>query len=175
MKKRLTHALCALALLSGCTMKSLPTDQYNTKMDEYETYYTEVISNGRYEEDSPYFSLHYEMTQVEDGTYRYYVILDDPQIAMYNIMMITVENGVAYEDCDQMMPSFGIFEDRVSMIPGQVNRQDGFVKGITISGECDQNQIDLLLLVRWKSSSGDAMSAYITESLQYEPPVEEQP
>lgn len=167
MKRKLIHALCALLLLSGCTLKSSPTDQYNTKMDEYETYYTEVYSNGRYEEDSPYFSLHCEMTQVEDGSYRYYVIVDETVIAMYNVMMIAVENGVSYEDCDRMMPSFGIFESRVSLIPGQVNKQDGYVKGITISGECDSDHIDLLLLVRWKSSSGDAMSAYITKTLQY--------
>ena len=108
------------------------------------------------------------MIRVEDGSYRYYIILDDPKIAMYNVMMIAVENGVSYQECETMVPSFGIFEDRVSLVPGQVNYEEGYVKGISISGQSDKDTMDLLILVRWKSSDGTQMSAYIqhTESME---------
>lgn len=165
MKKILS--LCLSLLLCGCSFTKNDEVTYNAYIDEYQTYYTEVATNGKYEENSEYFTLSTEMTMMDDGTYRYYIILDEPRIAMYSVMMMAVEEGTSYEESDEMMPSFGIFEDRVSLVPNQVNRQDGYVKGISISGDTDTDAIDLLILVRWKNSSGESMSAYIRRSLSY--------
>lgn len=167
MKKKILNVLLSGLLLCGCTRNS--KDNLNQAgIETYETYYTEVISNGHYTETSQYFTLSYEMIRVEDGSYRYYIILDDPKIAMYNVMMIAVENGVSYQECETMVPSFGIFEDRVSLVPGQVNYEEGYVKGISISGQSDKDTMDLLILVRWKSSDGTQMSAYIQHTVSME-------
>ena len=167
MKKKILNVLLIGLLLCGCTRNS--KDNLNQAgIETYETYYTEVISNGHYTETSQYFTLSYEMIRVEDGSYRYYIILDDPKIAMYNVMMIAVENGVSYQECETMVPSFGIFEDRVSLVPGQVNYEEGYVKGISISGQSDKDTMDLLILVRWKSSDGTQMSAYIQHTVSIE-------
>ena len=167
MKKKILNVLLIGLLLCGCTRNS--KDNLNQAgIETYETYYTEVISNGHYTETSQYFTLSYEMIRVEDGSYRYYIILDDPKIAMYNVMMIDVENGVSYQECETMVPSFGIFEDRVSLVPGQVNYEEGYVKGISISGQSDKDTMDLLILVRWKSSDGTQMSAYIQHTVSME-------
>lgn len=167
MKKKILNVLLSGLLLCGCTRNS--KDNLNQAgIETYETYYTEVISNGHYTETSQYFTLSYEMIRVEDGSYRYYIILDDPKIAMYNVMMIAVENGVSYQECETMVPSFGIFEDRVSLVPGQVNYEEAYVKGISISGQSDKDTMDLLILVRWKSSDGTQMSAYIQHTVSIE-------
>lgn len=167
MKKKILNVLLSGLLLCGCTCNS--KDNLNQAgIETYETYYTEVISNGHYTETSQYFTLSYEMIRVEDGSYRYYIILDDPKIAMYNVMMIAVENGVSYQECETMVPSFGIFEDRISLVPGQVNYEEGYVKGISISGQSDKDTMDLLILVRWKSSDGTQMSAYIQHTVSME-------
>ena len=167
MKKKILNVLLIGLLLCGCTRNS--KDNLNQAgIETYETYYTEVISNGHYTETSQYFTLSYEMIRVEDGSYRYYIILDDPKIAMYNVMMIAVENGVSYQECETMVPSFGIFEDRVSLVPGQVNYEEAYVKGISISGQSDKDTMDLLILVRWKSSDGTQMSAYIQHTVSME-------
>lgn len=167
MKKKILNVLLSGLLLCGCTRNS--KDNLNQAgIETYETYYTEVISNGHYTETSQYFTLSYEMIRVEDRSYRYYIILDDPKIAMYNVMMIAVENGVSYQECETMVPSFGIFEDRVSLVPGQVNYEEGYVKGISISGQSDKDTMDLLILVRWKSSDGTQMSAYIQHTVSME-------
>lgn len=137
-------------------------------MDEYETYYVEVQSNGHYESSSKNFDLSMEMTQVDDGSYRYYVILDNPRTAMYSVMMIAVENDIPYDACDKMVPSFGIFEDRVSLVPGQINTDEGYVKGISISGETKEAEVSLKLLVRWKDTESKNRSEYIETSLSYQ-------
>ena len=161
-------SLIALLLVSGCSANKTNTEDTSSLMDEYETYYVEVQSNGHYAETSKNFDLSLEMTRVEDGTYRYYVILDNPKTAMYNVMMIACENDLPYEDAAKMVPSFGIFEDRVSLVPGQVNTEDGYVKGISISGETDESEVSLKLLVRWKDTDGKNRSEYIKTSVSYQ-------
>lgn len=172
MRKRMLLKILCASLLAGCSLQSDVDEQYESRIDTYQTYYTEVLGNGHYEEESEYFSLSYEMTEVEGDGYRYYVILDEPVIAMYNVMMIAVENNIPFEECDKMVPSFGIFEDRVSLVPGQVNYEAGFAKGISISGESDEDHIDLLILVRWKNSSDQQMSACISHTITYQETTE---
>jgi hypothetical protein len=43
----------------------------------------------------------------------------------------------------------GIFDEPKSMIPGQVDTENGFVKGIALSGESTESTINLKVLVQW--------------------------
>ena len=81
MRKRMLLTILSASLLAGCSLQSDVDEQYESRIDTYQTYYTEVLGNGHYEEESEYFSLSYEMTEVEGDGYRYYVILDEPVIA----------------------------------------------------------------------------------------------
>ena len=67
----LAIAIC-ICMLSGCAKKDTET---NAAMELYESYYTEVLNTKNYLESSDYFSISTEMTQLSDGTYRYYVII----------------------------------------------------------------------------------------------------
>lgn len=149
-RKRILAAAAALLLLTGCTGRK----NTDTGMVNYEAYFHAVESNAKFEESSRYYTLSTEMNEMPDGTYRYYVIVDDPQIAMYEIKVLAVEKDATFEKSVKMMPSSGILDDAVSMIPGQVNSEGGFVKGIALSGECTEPQITLSVLVAWKDKNG---------------------
>lgn len=148
MKKILISILCFI-MLCGCSKTQLAQGD----VDEYKTYYNTVIENVTFNQTSLYFDVSSEMVQVEDGTYRYYIVIDNPKLAMYNIVTIAVENDTPYEQADGMMPSMGIFDDSKSMIPYQVNSENGFVKGIALSGDSEQSSINIKLLVQWTDSS----------------------
>lgn len=135
-------------LLSGCSAAQPGTD-----VSKYESYYRAIEENTKFITHSEYYSISAEMAAIEDGTYRYYVIIDEPTAAMYDIVIMTAENGLPYEETVKMMPSSGIFDATSSMIPNQVNSKAGFVKGIIVSGECDTDSIDLQLLIEWKDKS----------------------
>ena len=92
------------------------------------------------------------MSQIPDGTYRYAIVVDEAKIAMYDVVMIAVENNTPYDDADKMMPSLGIFEDSCSLIPGQVNASQGYAKGLVMSGECSEDGVDLEILVQYKNA-----------------------
>lgn len=157
--KRVVISLCALFLmLTGCSSKSdtLSTDHTvnQSQMEIYETYYDAVMSEDSFMEDSENYTISTEMNKVPDGTYRYYVIFDEPKTAMFNCIILAVENDTSYKDAGKMMPSAGIFDTPSNMIPNQVNYDDGYVKGIALSGETDQNTVDLKILVQWTNQDG---------------------
>lgn len=136
---------CGMLLFSGCQQEM----DNSEKADEYQTYYNAVADNLSFAATSVNFNTELEMTKVEDGTYRYYIVMDQPKTAMYDIVAIAVEDNIAYADADKMMPSIGIFDDTKSMIPNQVDSDNGYVKGIALSGECTKPSIELKLLVQW--------------------------
>lgn len=153
MRKYLKLFLCfSILMLNGCQKKSSTVDA--AAMDEYQTYYNAVSENIAFSSESKNFTCETEMTKVEDGTYRYYLVIDQPITAMYDVVAIVVENDIAYEDADKMMPSIGIFDDTKSMIPNQVDSENGFVKGIALSGESSESSIQVKMLVQWLDKTG---------------------
>ena len=148
MKKYLIP-IAACLILTGCNSGSGKKGD----VSRYETYYRTIEENTKFLEGSEYYAISAEMTQWDDGSYRYYVIFDDPKIAMYDIVIMAVEDDRPYEEALKMMPSSGVFDASSSMIPNQVNSKAGFVKGLIVSGECEDDEIELSFLVEWKDKS----------------------
>lgn len=136
-------------MLSGCSSrKTSDTLAY----DEYEKDYTEISEATDFVTTSDAYSISYEMVQSDDETYTYCIIVDKARIAMYDVTLMAVEEGVGAGE--KMMPSIGIFDGPYAMIPSQVNRKDGFVKGIVINGSCSQSPVVLRVMVEWEDRHG---------------------
>ena len=164
MLKKLMTVLLALCI-AGCTGNRNTAD---TTLQTYTAYYDAIDTNTGFKEESQYYSVTTEMTKMDDGTYRYYVLVNEPQIAMYSIVVMVVENDTAVNETSKMMPSTGIFDKAYSMIPYQINSADGFVKGIMLSGESDEAQIDLKILVEWKDKTGEnTVREYLVRTVEY--------
>ena len=150
MRKFFTLFLCVL-MLSGCARKKA---EAVSGITAYEGYYKAIEDNDRFQNSSSYYKISAEMAQVADGSYRYYVFLDDVQIAMYDVVMMAVENKTVLSEAAKMMPSIGVFEKTdYSLIPFQARPEKGFVKGLVISGECPEPQVNLRLMVEWRDKS----------------------
>ncbi|MBQ9327830.1 MAG: hypothetical protein IJ225_04785 [Solobacterium sp.] len=148
--RRMLVALIFCLLFAGCSRASEDAGS----MAAYEGYYKAIQDNDRFQERSLYYSLSGELVTLSDRTHRYYVFLDDAQIAMYDVVLLAVENHTAYEDADHMMPSIGVFEStEYSLIPYQSRADAGFVKGLVLSGECDSDEVELDLLVEWRDKN----------------------
>ena len=150
--RKMIFALSLAVMISGCALQNKNED---AKAVVYETYYKTVEETTSFIETSDYYDISTEMVSMDDGTYRYYIIIDNPQIAMYDIVALAVEDGISYNANDRMMPSIGIYDSVNSMIPGQVNREAGFVQGLIISGETDQESITMKMIVEWKDRNRD--------------------
>ncbi len=146
-----------MVLLLGC--QNSKNDRAKSVLTAYEGYYRAIEENSRFSGESLYYSVDITMSEMPDHTYRYYCFIDDPQIAMYDITVMAVENGIGYDASGKMMPSVGIFEDMdFSMVPYQTYADAGFVKGVVISGETNDDQVTLNMLVEWKDKNHEKIT-----------------
>ncbi|MCI5724026.1 MAG: hypothetical protein MR283_08545 [Erysipelotrichaceae bacterium] len=158
--------IICVSMLSSCAKNEM---KENAAIDMYKSYYSQVLSQDSYLENSEYFTLSTEMTRLSDGSYRYYVIVDEPTTAMYHCRIFAVEDDIPYQDNDKMMPTLGIFDTDVSLIPNKIDKAHGFMKGLVISGESDKDHIELKLVVQWNDESGKSSNEqYLKTTIQYQ-------
>jgi uncharacterized protein YceK len=142
-------AAAAALLVSGCSKAKSSTD--SAALASYQGYYTAIEDSDKFAGSSLYYTLSAEMSELPDGTHRYYIFLDQPQIAMYDVVVMSVEDDIPYDQSVKMMPSVGIFDtEEYSLIPFQSYQEGGFVKGLVLSGECEASEVLLKIVVEWK-------------------------
>ena len=145
--KKLLLIICLLISLCACQEdgKQLanPDDRY--------MYLIEMIrEHESFQTSSDYFDIAVEMAKIENG-YRYYITIDNPRIAMYDIEMLAIEKDVDYRS--NMAANVGIFEEKeYNMVPNQANIDQGFVKGIVVSGISVKPQTTLYIFVQFKNA-----------------------
>lgn len=141
MKKVLSLLLCIL-LMTGCQEENEEKNIifYNEMID--------ILHNAKdYAETSEYYSISFEKTFTKDGE-RYYIVIDNPRIAMYDVNILAFGEDTDTEN--EFVPNAGIFEGSINMIPNQINKDKGFVKGVSISGVLDDANVPVYCLVQWK-------------------------
>ena len=120
-------------------------------MQLYTAYYKSIMEMDRFQEKSDFYDLEVVMNQLPDGTYRYYVILDSPRVAMVDVEMLVVDAAVDYSQTSVIAPSVGLLENEdYSLIPNQVYPELGYVKGLMASGETTSPIVSLNVMVLWK-------------------------
>lgn len=151
LKKLLILSFSYLFFVTGCSSKNDAEELAKTK---YEGYYTSIEANESFIDSSLYYSISYEISALPDGSYRYYIFLDNAQVAMNDVILLAIENDVPYLDSNKMMPSIGIFDDtEYSLIPNQYDSDKGYVKGLVLSGESESDTVAIKLLVEWTGSN----------------------
>ena len=89
----------------------------------YQAYYNSIKDNSKYTANNNYFKISAEMSQLPQGNYLYYVFIDEPQIAMYDIKVMIMEDGFIMNEDSDLLATVGIVDDtKVNMIPYQVDK-----------------------------------------------------
>lgn len=125
-----------ILMMLGCSSKqSLESQQF----EEYYQIREQLLQQDEFEEAKD-FSVALVYNQV-DNQYRYDIVIDHPQIDMYDITAMVY----ADETAEEMCPSLGILEDNeYHLKKDYVNKQEGFYKGIQLSGKTSQKKAILL-------------------------------
>lgn len=140
----------------------------DSNAEEKYKYLIESLANySEFSSGSIYYDLSVEMSKIDNG-YRYYVTLDNPRLSMYEVQIIAVEKGV--DHISTMAASSGVLDSRYSLIPNQSKIDDGFVKGIVISGTSSLPSTTLNIYVDFYNRD---YSKEYTEYIQMDVSVEE--
>ncbi len=162
MKNKVLILLTFLFFISGCSKDDkvvMSSKEYN----QYTTTYDLIKKQSTFLETSSIYDIEVEVIEAENNKILYYVIIDSPQISMFDVeAMAIIENQ---ENSDIMHPSIGILEDKeYNLIPTQVNPDEGYVEGIVLSGEAEETDFTLNIMVSWIPSNGGER---IREFIQY--------
>ena len=140
--------LVLLILLSGCLER--PRDiAFERALTLYESHYFSILDNDRFLTFSNYFDISIEKYELS-SQYRYDLIIDNPQVAMYDVVIVVVEGNQDFETLENLSPSIGVFDSTVNLVPNQVNIDKGFPKGILLSGISSNETIQLKVMISWK-------------------------
>ncbi len=147
--RKLLLMFMMIVFLAGCANNNESIDKL--KLENYAYIYQTITDNDTFDTVADHFDMQVVMSLIGDNEYRYDIIIDNPQVAMYDIKMMAVENNIDYSLADKMMPSIGIFDDEeYNMVPYQVETDLGFVKGMVISGTTNAPVINLKIRITWK-------------------------
>ena len=147
--RKLLLMFMMIVFLVGCANNNESIDKL--KLENYAYIYQTITDNDTFDTVADHFDMQVVMSLIGDNEYRYDIIIDNPQVAMYDIKMMAVENNMDYSLADKMMPSIGIFDDEeYNMVPYQVETSLGFVKGMVISGTTNAPVINLKIRITWK-------------------------
>jgi len=135
--------------LTACSDDSNQNDAY---FETYNGLYKALLDNEQYLTSSFYYDLTLEVSKLNDNQFRYYLILDNPQVSMYDVQLMACDTTKLTVDSDVMCPSVGVFEkERYTLIPNQINREKNYVKGFSLSGISESSNIDINVIIKWNS------------------------
>ena len=162
--KKIVLCLILLLCLTACNSAGKqvidPDEKYMYIIDS-------INNNDVFLETSDNFDVTTEMAMI-DGGYSYYITIDNPHIAMYRVEAVAIEKGVDYTS--HMAANVGVFEEKqYNIVPNQTNVEDGYVKGIVMSGTTENSETTLYLYVQFYNEDYSIIhSEYLQLYLSYE-------
>lgn len=94
------------------------------------------------------FAVSAEISNISEGRFRYFVTVDNPRIAMYEVEILAIEEGKEY--INEVAANAGVLLDEIyNMVPNQSDLNRGYISGINISGETSNEHPVLYVLVQW--------------------------
>lgn len=146
--KKLFCLLCVLICLTGCS-KFKSKDPLGDD-SAYNTFYNAIKENTTYLKEPQEYSLSYEVTKSNDK-YLYYIIIDNPKVAMINLRAMALEDATKGLKTDAYVyANVGLTDEmNVNLVPNQVDSEHGFQKGVVLSGETYESEPVLDILISY--------------------------
>lgn len=162
--KKILILLLTLLCFCGCDAIGKKKVDSNQK---YLTIIENINEHDTFLDASNYYDIEAEVAKI-DGGYRYYVTIDNPRNALYDVEAVAIEKGVDYKNT--MAANVGIFEEsEYTMIPNQANPDKGYVAGLVISGVSENPDVTLYVYVSFKNKDMSVThSEYFKLEARYE-------
>lgn len=152
MKKTL-YLLIITLLLVGCTSTISQTER--AVVESYESYYNLVLNEEATNNETERYTLSASLVMLNDNEYRYDLFIEDPVIAMRDVIVMVVEDDLSFEDQNQMMPTIGIYDNPVQLYPNQSDPELGFYKGINLNRVIEKDDVKLKVLIEYTNQARD--------------------
>ena len=121
--KKILVIIILIITLSGCSTKE------SEELKLYNSYVKDLKQVEKSNNNIP-FNINIYVDKIIETEVMYRVIIDKPQIPLRNIETIVIHN----KNTQDIFPSSGIFDDKMSLIPDVINKSSNYVEGIILVG-----------------------------------------
>ena len=160
--------IISIFIMPGCTSEKKETkaketkkvtkiNKVETKKDEYIKYVQQLRKITESSEDLP-FTIDIEYDKLDDEV-RYQVIIDNPVSDITDIKALAIHD----KQTDNIFPSVGIFDDKVSLIPNEKPSGVILVGYIPYDGEMDDFNVEIKVLISYKIDNEEKIVYYLTK------------
>jgi hypothetical protein len=152
--KKLLPIFLFIFILTGCNSYSKEKEIYNDMIKDLNN---KIIIN----EELP-FSIDVLLEKDIEEELTYKVIIDNPKEEIRNIKAIVIHNF----NTNDIYPSIGIFDDKLSLIPNKIDSENNIVKGIVLVGYIKYNDSInnfngiIKLLLEYEDKGGNHQKVY---------------
>lgn len=151
--------LLSLFILTGCNNE-------NIKDKEYHSYVNMLKESTEFDSELP-FDISIYLKKLNDDEVTYKVIIDNPKKELKSIEAIIIHDNKT----NDIYPSIGIYDDKVSLIPNKVDKDNNIVKGIILTGyipysdDINNLKVSFKLLFKYTDSEGEHTIIYSTKKI----------
>ena len=169
--KKIVLSLMIFLLLVGC---SNAQNIENEQLARYESYWNSLLNETTFMNASRNFNIE-GIIQKSGDLYEYYVVIDEPKTAMYDVEIMIIENKSRFDEYETMVPSVGIFDAMINMVPYQVRKESNYREGAALGRqELSNDEVTLQIMVMWKNYTKlESFKEVFELSLKYETEVVE--
>ena len=146
--KRFFVFLILLITLTGCQNTENQDTISKQLYNQYRQYYQLVTSSHNFQTECEECSIQLIINKTTNKQIRYDIIINNPKIEMDNI------KAIAYVDKkNKDIPSIGLLEeDSFSLKPDYVNKEEGFYRGINLSGLTTQTEFKVKIYFTYENN-----------------------
>lgn len=147
MKNKISIILAVIFLIVGCSKK---TDRSEILFAKYESAYDELLANDKFIDKSEYYDVEVVVNKIENNKFRVDLIIDNPKIAMYNVLGIMEIDSKGVLSFDEVNPSIGLVDDsKFHLIPNQHNVAADYYEGLVLSGLSSKSSGEIIAMISW--------------------------
>lgn len=95
----------------------------------YNNYVNDLKKENTFDNNLP-FDLGVYVDKIIETEVMYRIIIDKPKVSLRNIEALVIHDKYT----EDIYPSSGIFEEKLSLIPGVINKSSNYVEGIILAG-----------------------------------------
>lgn len=139
----------------------------SNNVSKEEVTYNNYVSALKQEEkniDNLPFDLEIYVDKIIETEVMYRIIIDNPKVSLRNIEALVIHDKYT----EDVFPSSGIFESKLSLIPGVINKSSNYVEGIILAGyipfEEDVKNLNATFKLLFKYEDDDGKSHTIVYS-----------
>lgn len=121
--KKILGVVFSIFLLSACS------NNLTNEEKIYNDYVFDLKKSVNYDSNLP-FDLEVYVDKIIETEVMYRVIIDNPKVPLRNIEALVIHDKYT----EDIFPSSGVFETKLNLIPGVINKKSNYVEGIILAG-----------------------------------------